>query len=131
MKRERMLQIFLIVLGLLFLALIYFLYKDLWHANWLVENHNEVEPMFLSIFIVLGPFLLVAARNPSAHRSLIAFTAWWCLAHAAVMAIQTRQAWSRGIHRDFKDVVIVGVIGLILLALLPRRREQAQLDHNH
>jgi peptidoglycan/LPS O-acetylase OafA/YrhL len=74
---------------------------------------------------------LVAARNPPAHRSLIAFTAWWCIAHAAVMAIQTKQAWDRGIHRDFKDVVIFAVIGLILLALLYPRREKAQSDRNH
>jgi cbb3-type cytochrome oxidase subunit 3 len=126
-----MLQVVLVLLGLLFLALIYFLYRDLWHANWLLDKRNEVEPMFISVFVVLGPFLLVAARNPSAHRSLIAFTAWWCLAHAAVMAIQTGQAWNRGIHRDFKDVVIFGVIGLILLALSPHRREKAQLDRNH
>ena len=131
MKRERMLQIFLVILGLLFLAVIYFLYIDLWHAKWLLQPHNEVEPMFLSVFIVLGPFLLVAARNPSAHRSLIAFTAWWSLAHSAVMAIETRQAWNHGIHRDFKDVVIFAVIGLILLALSPPRREEAQPDGNH
>jgi hypothetical protein len=130
-KRERMLQIFLVILGLLFLALIYFLYIDLWHANWLLQKHNEVEPMFLSVFVVLGPFLLVAARNPSAHRSLIAFTEWWCLAHAAVMAIQTIQVWNRGMHRDFMDVVIFAVIGLILLALSPPRRGEVRLNRGH
>jgi len=59
------LQIFLAVLGILFIALIYPLYTDLWHAKWLLEMHNETEPMFLSFFIALGPFLLIAARNPS------------------------------------------------------------------
>lgn len=87
--------------------------------------HNETEPMFLSFFIALGPFLLLAARKPSAHRSLIAFTAWWNLAHAAVMTIETVQAWDRGVHRDFRDVVIVAVIGLILLALLAPARPTA------
>ncbi len=125
MKRERMLQIFLVVLGILFIALVYPLYADLWHANWLVNMHNETEPMFLSFFIALGPFLLLAARNPSAHRLLIAFTAWWNLAHAAVMTIETVQAWNRGVHRNFADVVIVAVIGLILLALSPSRRGQS------
>jgi hypothetical protein len=115
----------------LFLATIYFLYVDLWHAHWLLEKHSEVEPMFISVFVVLGAFLLVAARNPPAHRSLIAFTAWWCIAHAAVMAIQTKQAWDRGIHRDFKDVVIFGVIGLILLVLSPPGRGEVRLDSNH
>jgi hypothetical protein len=121
--RERILQVFLAVLGLLFIALIYPLYTDLWHAKWLVEMHNETEPMFLSFFIALGPFLLVAARNPSAHRFLILFTAWWNLAHAAVMTVETVQAWNRAIHRDFTDVVIVALIGLVLLVLLPARRD--------
>jgi len=125
MKRERVLQIFLAVLGILFLALIYPLYTDLWHAKWLLEMHNETEPMFFSFFIALGPFLLLAARKPSAHRSLITFTAWWSLAHAAVMTIETVQTWNRGVHRDFTDVVIAAAIGLILLALSPARRDQS------
>ncbi|HWF03123.1 MAG TPA: DUF6632 domain-containing protein [Candidatus Angelobacter sp.] len=124
MKRERMLRIFLVMLGILFIALLYPLYVDLRHANWLVNMHNETDPMFVSFFIVLGPFLLLAARNPSAHRLLIVFTAWWNLAHAAVMAIETVQAWNRGVHRNFADVVIVAAIGLILLALLPSRRDR-------
>jgi hypothetical protein len=124
-KRERILQVFLVVLGILFLALVYPLYVDLWHAKWLVKMHNETDPMFLSFFIALGPFLLLAARNPSAHRLLIAFTAWWNLAHAAVMTIETVQAWNRGVHRNFTDVVIVAAIGLILLALSPSRRDRS------
>ncbi|WP_058186651.1 DUF6632 domain-containing protein [Terracidiphilus gabretensis] len=124
MKRERILQIFLVAIGLLFTAFVYFLYTDLWQAKWLVKTHNETDPMFLSFFIVLGPFLLLAARNPSAHRSLIVFTAWWNLGHAAVMTIETIQSWNRGIHRDFKDVIIFAVIGLVLLALLPPRSGQ-------
>jgi hypothetical protein len=32
-KRERILQIFLAVLGVLFIALVYPLYTDLWHAK--------------------------------------------------------------------------------------------------
>jgi peptidoglycan/LPS O-acetylase OafA/YrhL len=123
-KRERLLQIFLVVLGILFIALVYPLFTDLWHAKWLVKMHNETDPMFVSFFIVLGFFLLQAARNPPAHRLLIAFAAWWNLAHAAVMAIQTVQAWNRGVHRNFTDVVVVAVIGLILLALSRSRRDQ-------
>ena len=75
MKRERILRIFLVVLGLLFIALIYPLYTDLWHAKWLLEMHNETEPMFLSFFIALGPASLAACcQEPlKAHRSLIVF----------------------------------------------------------
>ena len=118
-KRERTLQVVLGLLGLFYVALIYPLYTDLWHSNWLLGLKNETEPMFLSFYVALGPFLLLAARKPSSHRSLIAFAAWSSLAHATVMTIQTVQAWKHGIHRDFTDVVIAGVIGAILLALSP------------
>ena len=81
--------------------------------------------MFLSFFVALGFFLLLAVRQPSAHRSLIAFAGWWSLLHASVMAIQTVEAFSHGIHRDYKDVVIAAVIGAVLLLITPAKREAA------
>src|SRR5262252_7580919 len=122
-----MLQVAVGLLGVFYLWPIYPLYTDLWHSKWLLEMKNETEPMFLSWFIALGPFLLLAARKPSSHRSLIAFAACQSLAHASVMTIQTVQAWKHGVHRDFTDVVVVGVIGGILLALLQERRKQSAL----
>lgn len=122
MKRERIRQVVLAVVGLVFVGLVYPLGSDLWRAKWLVQmNDNECEPMFLSFFIVLGVFLLLAVKKPSVHRSLIAFAAWWSLFHATVMTVQTIQAWNRGIHRDFTDVVVAGIIGAVLLAATPRR----------
>ena len=59
------------------------------------------------------------------HRFLIAFAACQSLAHASVMTIQTVQAWNHGVHRDFTDVVVFGVIGEILLALSPARQQQS------
>jgi uncharacterized membrane-anchored protein YitT (DUF2179 family) len=123
-KRERMLQVALGLLSLFYVGLIYPLYTDLARSKWLLEMKDACEPMFLSWFIALGPFLLLAARKPSLHRSLITFAACQSLAHASVMTIQTVEAWKHGVHRDFTDVVIVGVIGGILLALSPARRQQ-------
>jgi len=79
---------------------------------------NECEPMFLSWFIALGPFLLVAARKPSSHRSLIAFAACQSLVHSSAMTIQTVEAWNHGARRDFTDVVISGLIGAIFAGTL-------------
>ena len=126
MKRDRIRQVILGLVGLVFVGLVYPLGSDLWHAKWLVQmNDNECEPMFLSFFVVLGVFLLLAVRKPSAHRSLIAFAAWWSLFHATVMAVQTVEAWNRGIHRDYTDVIIAGIIGVVLLAITPTQREAA------
>lgn len=124
MKRERVLQVVLVIVGLTFVGLIYPLYSDLQHSNWLVSmNGNECEPMFLSFFIPLGVFLLLAVRKPAAHRSLIAFAAWWSLAHASVMLIETFEAWKHSVHRDFNDVIIAAVIGFVLLPLIPAKGE--------
>ena len=123
MKRERLRRIVLVIVGLLNLAIIYPLYTDLRHSSWLLEQHNETEPMFLSFFIPVGVFLLLAARKPSEHRSMIALAACWNISHGVVMAIQTVEAWIHGVHRDFTDVVVALVIGGVLLALLPEKRE--------
>jgi hypothetical protein len=41
----------------------------------------------LSLYVTLGILLLIAVRNPSANRSLIAFAAWSSFAHGAVMTV--------------------------------------------
>jgi len=126
-KRERMLQVALVIVGLVYVAMIYPLYIDLAHSKWLLVMKNACDPMFLSWFIALGPFLLLAARKPSSHRSLIIFAACQALAHASVMTIQTVEAWKHGVHRNFTDVVLFGIIGGVLLALTLERRKQSAL----
>ena len=54
---------------------------------------------------------------------MIALAAWWNISHAMVMAIQTVEAWIHGVHRNFTDVILLLVIGGVLLALLPAKRE--------
>jgi hypothetical protein len=122
-KRERLTQIVLVIVGLLDLSIIYFLYMDLRNSSWLLVQKNECEPMFLSFFIPVGVFLLLAVRRPAEHRSMIALAAWWNIAHGAVMAIQTVEARMHGVHRDVTDVVVFIVIGGVLLALLPAKRD--------
>ena len=123
MTKERLTQIVLVIVGLVNLALIYFLFVDLWRSNWLLKQKNECDPMFLSVFVPVGVFLLIAARRPTEYRSMIALVAWWNISHSTVMAIQTVEAWMHGIHREFADVIIFLAIGVVLLALLPAKRE--------
>jgi FtsH-binding integral membrane protein len=123
MKRERIRQITLAVIGLVYVGLLYPLFTDLWHSKWLVEMHNkECEPMFITFLVALGFFLLLAARKPREYRTLIAFAAWQGLSHSAVMLVQTIEAYSHGKPRDFKDVIITGGIGVILLLLVPPKQ---------
>jgi hypothetical protein len=41
----------------------------------------------MSLYFTLVVFLLVAARQPSRHRSLVAFTAWLSFAQAVSMSL--------------------------------------------
>jgi hypothetical protein len=61
--------------------------------------------------------LLLAARDPSANRSLIAFTAWSSFVHAAVMSLQAfRNLIARG---ELIGSVVLVVIGVALIGLVP------------
>ena len=122
MKRERALQVVLVLVGLLYLGWAIPLFQSLWHSSWLQE-HQDAFPMFMSVNTVLGVFLLLAVKQPARHRSLIAFGGWSTLAHAFTMTIMSLEAWSHGMHRKDspQDIVIVGAIGVLLLAVLPAR----------
>ncbi|MGZ4824439.1 MAG: DUF6632 domain-containing protein [Terriglobales bacterium] len=76
--------------------------------------------MMFSLYVTLGIFLLLAIRDPWAHRSLIAFTAWSSLAHASVMGLQ---AFCNMIsHDELAGVALLLVIGVTLIALAPKAR---------
>src|SRR5438067_11925337 len=82
MWRERVLKVVLVLVGWLFLAGVYPIVMYLWRPG----NESPGDAMMLSLYVTLGVFLLLAASNPSANRSLIAFTAWSSFDHGAVMA---------------------------------------------
>jgi len=117
MTRESVLKIILVLVGLIFLLGVYPLMMYLWPSGWRWQpNQPEYEQMILGVYATLGIFLLIASRNPSANRSLIAFTAWSSLVHAGIMAVQAFQHPSEHGHLmgDIPALVIVGVALLVL-----------------
>jgi hypothetical protein len=115
MIRERALKIVLVLVGLLFSAGVYPITMSLWQAK-----QAEVGPMMLSLYVTLGIFLLLATRNPSANRSLIAFTAWSSFAHAAVMSVQAfHDVSERGLLLG--GVALFGIIGVAMIVLVPAK----------
>jgi peptidoglycan/LPS O-acetylase OafA/YrhL len=122
MIRERALKVVMVVVGLLFVAAIYPIAMSLWHPS---PSNDTGDTMMMSLYFTLGVFLLVAARKPSAHRSLIAFTAWSSFAHAIVMTILGFQMPSERVGFLIGSAVLV-VIGVALLALAPAKQSLAQ-----
>jgi len=115
MNREVALKIVLAVVGVLFLALIYPLF--------VFVRQDPALSMMFSLYVTLGVFLLLAIRDPSANRSLIAFTAWSSFAHAALMGTQAmRDMISRG---ELGGVAALIVIGIALIALAPAKSSAA------
>ena len=123
MKRERALQVVLVLVGLLYSFWGYLLFDNLWHVKWL-SGHCDVMPMFLSLNTALGVCLLVAVHQPARHRLLIAYGAWSSLAHGITMTIMSAQAVAHGMHRQDspQDIGMFVVIGGTLLALLPAKQ---------
>ena len=112
MRRERALKVVLVVVGLLFSAGVYPLI--------MMVKQDPALAMMMSLYATLGVFLLLAARNPSEHRSLIAFTAWSSFAHAALMAVQ---AFLNLIpRRELMGVVVFILIGVALIVLAPAKQ---------
>jgi hypothetical protein len=58
-----------------------------WHEG--LPAASDYFMMIVGVYATLGVFLIRAARDPAAHRSLIWFTVWSSLAHAAIMARQS------------------------------------------
>jgi uncharacterized membrane protein YoaK (UPF0700 family) len=114
MNRERALKVVMVLVGLLFSAGIYPLTMSLWKMN----ESEYGDDMMLSLYVALGIFLLLAVRNPSANRSLIAFAAWSSFAHGAVMAVLAVHIASERISL-LTAVAVLVIIGVFLIALAP------------
>jgi hypothetical protein len=110
-----------LVVGLFFSAGIYPLIGSLLHP----ADSATDDTMMLSIYVVLGIFLLIAVRNPSEHRSLIAFAAWSCFAHAVKMSIQGLEIASQRVGFLVGSAVLV-VIGDALVMLAPAKQSVEQ-----
>ena len=114
--RHRALKIVMVLAGLLFLAGLVPIVMYLWRPG----NESPGDTMMLSLYVALGVFLLLAARNPSAHRSLIAYAGWANVAHATVMLLMAIHPGS-----DRTGLVtasaIFGPIGIALIVLAPAK----------
>jgi hypothetical protein len=121
--RTRYLPIALRLVGVAFIVGIYtFVY--VWPSGWSWHSgHPHHLPhylqMILGVYATLGVFLLMASRNPLAHLSLIWFTVWSSVVHAAVMAVQALTNPDQIAHL-WGDVPALLAFAAVLAFLTPR-----------
>lgn len=117
--RLKFLRIALVAVGIIFIAGIYLL-MIVWPAGWTWHTGQSDYPlMIVGIYATLGVFLILAARDPLAHLSLIWFTVWSSLVHAGIMAFQ---ASANPMHHGhlLGDVPALLIVAVLLAVLTPR-----------
>ena len=120
MTQERLLQIVLVAFGIACMSL--YPLAIVWPSGWAWHEGAPYESqyfmMIVGVYVTLGVFLILAARNPSANTSLIWFTVWSSIVHAIIMAVQSLQMEMHFGHL-FGDVPAL-LIGALVLAALVR-----------
>ncbi|MFV8781112.1 DUF6632 domain-containing protein [Microbulbifer sp. SA54] len=114
-------KILLVVTGIFFIFGIYAMMMWIWPEGWgWTPRQPEYEQMIMGIYATLGVFLILAARDPLANRSLIWFTIWSSIVHGGIMLIQaladkTERANLLG------DVPALLIVAALLWYLMPRK----------
>lgn len=87
-SNDSLLKTALMVFGVIF-CLVYPI-GLIWPSGWVWHGgHGQYYlQMICGLYAVLGVFLIIASRDPSRHQSLISFTIWSSVVHAAIMAAQ-------------------------------------------
>ncbi|MBN9557147.1 MAG: hypothetical protein J0I26_06405 [Alphaproteobacteria bacterium] len=119
MSRTSLLKIVLVLTGIAFL-LIYPL-AIIWPSGWAWHQGapyaSDYYMMIVGVYATLGVFLILAARNPAANRSLIWFTVWSSLVHGGIMAGQALQMPEHMGHL-YGDVPALIIVAAVLAFLL-------------
>ena len=117
-ERLKYLKLALRVIGVIAIFGIYPL-TVLWPSGWAwYGGRSEYLEMIIAIYATLGVFLIIAARSPGDHLSLISFTLWSSIVHGAVMAVQSSLNPQHR-HHLYGDVLALFVIAAVLGFLSP------------
>jgi hypothetical protein len=114
----------LVVIGLI-ATLGLFPLTRIWPSGWAWPPGGELYlQMIVGIYATLGVFLLIAARDPERHLSLIWFTVWSSVVHGGIMAVQAI-VYPMHCGHLLGDVPALFVIAAVLGFLTPRRGSEA------
>ena len=117
--RIKYLRVAVLLVGLIFLVGIYPL-TIIWPSGWSWHTgRSEYLQMILGIYATLGVFLMIASRDPLAHRSLIWFTVWSSVVHGGIMGAQSL-AYPQHIGHLWGDVMALFVVAAVFAFLTPR-----------
>jgi hypothetical protein len=112
------LSVALVVIGIVFLGV--YPLMNIWPSGFAWHTgHSDYPMMIVGIYATLGVFLILAARNPLAHLSLIWFTVWSSLVHAVIMLFQSFERPENHGHL-LGDVPALLIVAVVLAILTPK-----------
>src|SRR5690242_6648600 len=118
-NRIKSLKIALLLVGIFAVVGVYPL-TVVWPSGWTWQTgRSEYLEMILGIYATLGVFLIIASRNPLAHRSLIWFAVWSSVVHGGIMAVQSL-VYTQHLGHLWGDVLALFVVAAVLAILTPR-----------
>ena len=88
-----------------------------WHA----EGQSLYLQMIIGIYATLGVFLILAAKNPLEHLSLLWFAVWSSVVHGGIMAIQAI-VFPQHIGHLLGDVPVLLIAAAVFAILIPRKK---------
>ena len=115
----KLLRLALAVFGALMLLL--YPLAVVWPSGWAWHHGAPYESqyfmMIVGLYATLGVFLINASRNPQNNLSLIWFTVWSSVVHAAIMTVQS---FGSGHHMGhlWGDVPALLLIAIVLAVLV-------------
>jgi hypothetical protein len=121
-NRLLFLRIALIVTGL---ACIFGFYPltIVWPSGWSWgHGHSHYLLMIIGVYATLGVFLLIASRDPYAHKDIIWFTVWSSVVHGAIMGVQSVTDPAERGHL-IADVPALFLVAIVLAVLMPRPQQ--------
>jgi hypothetical protein len=128
-NRLLFLRVALIAIGLTFIFGIY-IFSIVWPSGWgWGHGHSHYLMMIIGVYATLGVFLLIASRDPYEHKSLIWFTVWSSVVHAAIMGVQSFNDPAERGHL-VGDVPALIIVAIVLAALMPRAAQVRALPQH-
>lgn len=127
MKEEEKLKFLTMALyafGAIFVVGVPAMMMWIWPAGWgWTPSQPEYEQMIMGIYATLGIFLLLAAKNPLAHASLIWFTVWSSIVHGGIMLVQAIVDETDRVNL-LGDVPALFLVAIVLWYLMPKKSKE-------
>ncbi|MEE8289425.1 MAG: DUF6632 domain-containing protein [Nitrosomonadaceae bacterium] len=122
-EKLKYMTVALYAFGVIFIVGVPAMMMWIWPSGWgWTPPQPEYEQMIMGVYATLGVFLILAAKDPLAHASLIWFTVWSSIVHGGIMLVQaivdeTDRANLLG------DVPALFLVAIVLWYLMPKKAQ--------